>query len=123
VLRRNVGDLVGREWGAAEPIPVTNAAKRPLFARLFWDGRISVFQQKRRIKSKDSSDLRMSVRRGLGGAFAALVIRVGRWAGPTFRRLPVEYLRNFFCIVCNRLGLILQSQHQLDVRFLSPKLA
>jgi hypothetical protein len=42
---------------------------------------------------------------------------------PTFRRLPVEFLRNFFCIVCNRLRLIPQSQHQLDVRFLSPKLA
>src|SRR5262249_37413596 len=42
---------------------------------------------------------------------------------PTFRRLLVEFLRNFFCIVCNRLRLILQSRHQLDVRFLSPKLA
>jgi hypothetical protein len=42
---------------------------------------------------------------------------------PTFRRSRVEFLRNFFCIVCKRLGLILKSLHQLDVRFLSPKLA
>jgi hypothetical protein len=26
-------------------------------------------------------------------------------ASPTFRRSAMEFLRNFFCIVCNRLGL------------------
>src|SRR5262245_9077746 len=44
-------------------------------------------------------------------------------AGPTFRRSAMEFPRNFFCIVCNRLALTLKSQHQLDVRFHFPRLA
>jgi pimeloyl-ACP methyl ester carboxylesterase len=105
-------DIVGHSYGGATAIRLLVGRPQLVRSLMLIEPIVSWLL-------KDANDPLYEESVGVARAFIASV-NAGR---SEFRRSAMEFPRNFFCIVCNRLGLTATFRHQLDVRFPSPTLA